>query len=97
MTERTRTGIALGGPARARIAELSTLANLSQNAIIESLILGVTDEQAKAIITRGHDAVKTEKRSRLDQKRVLRDKLAALTPEQQQALLELANKTGGEQ
>jgi hypothetical protein len=97
MAERTRTGIALGESARNRIAELSQLTGLSQNAIIESLILGVTDEQAKAIIERGNAFVRSEKRTRLDQKRELRDKLAALSPQQQQILMELAQKTGGEQ
>ncbi|MEZ2310769.1 hypothetical protein AB6809_29415 [Paraburkholderia sp. RCC_158] len=97
MTERTRTGIALGEPARNRIAELSHLTGLSQNGVIESLILGVTDEQVQAIIARGNALVKSEKRSRLDQKRVLREKLLNLTPEQQKVLLELAQKSGGAQ
>lgn len=97
MAERIRTGIALGESARNRIAELSQLTSLSQNGVIESLILGITDEQAKAIIARGNAFVRSEKRSRLDQKRELRDQLAALTPEQQRALMELAKKTGGEQ
>lgn len=97
MTERTRTGIALGGPARARIAELSELSRLSQNAIIESLILGVTDGEAREIIARGNAIVKSEKRTRLETNRALREQLATLTPEQQQALLKLAQKTGGAQ
>ncbi|RKR45935.1 hypothetical protein [Paraburkholderia sp. BL17N1] len=96
MTERTRTGIALGGPARARIAELSELSRLSQNAIIESLILGVTDEEAQEIIARGNALVKSEKRIRLETNRALREQLATLTPEQQQALLKLAQKTGAQ-
>lgn len=96
MTERVRTGIALGQTARARLAALVESTGLSQNAVIEALILGVTESQVSEITARGAATIKHEKKIRLAQNRALREQMATLTPEQRESLLAHAAKLGSD-
>lgn len=90
MTVRTRTAVALTDTARDRLAQMAELAGLSQNATLESIILAITDDELRALTGRGIELVRAEKKVRLAEKRVLRDKIAALTPAEQKRLFKLA-------
>jgi hypothetical protein len=90
MTDRLRTAIALTDTSRERLARMAEVAGLSQNATLESIILGITDDELRTIAARGNVVVKAEKRERLAQKRAIREKLAALTPAEQERLFKLA-------
>jgi chromosome segregation and condensation protein ScpB len=90
MTVRTRTAVALTDTARERLAQMAELAGLSQNATLESIILAITDDELRALTGRGIELVRAEKKVRLAEKRVLRDKIAALTPAEQKRLFKLA-------
>jgi chromosome segregation and condensation protein ScpB len=90
MTVRTRTAVALTDTARERLAQMAELAGLSQNATLESIILAITDDELRALTGRGIELVRAEKKVRLAEKRVLREKIAALTPAEQKRLFKLA-------
>ncbi|MDP9155298.1 MAG: hypothetical protein M3O74_13720 [Pseudomonadota bacterium] len=90
MPIRTRTGVALTDAARERLQRLAEISGLSQNAVVESLILGITDEELLAIAPRGHAVIRAEKKTRMAANQELRNAVKALSPAERNRLLKLA-------
>lgn len=84
---RIRLGFALEDRARARLEALSERLRMSQNAVVEALLVAITDAAALPILEEGQKMLADAKGARLMARREAIERMSNLTPFQQDELI----------